>query len=270
MNKSTLRPLILAGVTATACVPAAAQAPRSAGQTFVYELTVTNNVSADYSSLPASIRGQAEATQARGNKTPIVYVLTLNADRVNPDGSAHVNVSFTNSLEAGLRGADQSVFARFNQFAGTLGSDGRLMPQYDPNMKLTTGSHGMSSPEELHNQKAEEMTDRFADFNTFAGGCGKRGQIKAGAVWRVDSHDQYGGSRTYDFSAMGVAAAVAAVTMKSSSASQIGTNSIEADGHYDLMRRLVLDLHVVTTFKNAPPGAPSSSGTTTMDYTLKQ
>ncbi|MBV9233469.1 MAG: hypothetical protein JO030_05450 [Candidatus Eremiobacteraeota bacterium] len=270
MSKSRLPPVILAAVTATACLPAGAQTPRSVGQTFVYELTSTSNISADYSSLPAGIRGQVEAARARANKTPVNFVLTLTTDRINPDGSAHVNVSFTNSVEAGLRGADQSAFARFNQFAATLASDGRFVPQYDPNMKLTTGLHGIAPPEETHNQKAGEMVDRFASFNAFAAGCGRRRQIKPGDAWRVDIHDQYGMSRTYDFSATGAAAQVATVSMKGSFASPNGSDGIDGSGHYDMRRHLVLDLHAVDTFKNAPPGAPSSSGTTTLDYTLHQ
>ena len=260
--------VVLAG--AAACGTALAQTPRSPGQAYVYELTVTHNVSVDFSNLPAGIRGQAAAQEERGNKTPVVYVLTLDTDRVNPDGSAHVNVSFTNSLESGIRGADPAVFARFNQFAATLDADGRLIPQYDPSMRLSVGAHGMSPPDEIHNQKAGQMADLFADFNTFAGGCAERSHTKSGGVWRVDSHDRYGLSRTYDFSASaGASPDVATVTMKGAFTSPTGSDSVDGNGHYDAVRRLVIDLHLVDTFKNAPSGGPASSGTTTMDYHLK-
>ncbi len=247
-------------------LPATAQAPRAAGQTYVYRLTVAKDISTDYSSLPASMRGQAQAIQSAGNKTPTIYVLTLATDRVNADGSAHVNVGFTNSMEN--RGS-AATYAGFNQFEGSLGADGRFMPQYDPNMHLTVGARGMSPPEEIHNQKAQEMTNFFADFNTFAGGCAKRGQIKTGDMWRVTSKDQYANSRTYDFAATGAAGSVAAVTMKGDFASPTGASSLYATGHYDVARRLVLDLHATNTFKNTTPAGISSNGTATMDYDLQ-
>jgi hypothetical protein len=265
-----IRRLIWPSLIAAACtMPAVAQAPRASGQTYVYQLAVNNNISTDYSTLPASVRGQAQAMQAAGNKTPIIYVFTLTTDRVNSDGSAHVNVSFTNSLESNTRGADPSVLARFNQFEATFGADGRLIPQYDPNMHLTVGAHGMSPPEEIHNQKAQQMSNFFADFNTFAGGCAKRGEIKAGDAWRVVSKDQYANPRTYDFAATSVAGAVATVVMKGNFTSPNSTFNLDATGRYDLARRLVLDLRATNTFKNTTPTGMSSSGTTTMEYELQ-
>ncbi|MBV9026978.1 MAG: hypothetical protein JO311_00050 [Candidatus Eremiobacteraeota bacterium] len=269
MKRSTPIPAILALLVTSPCNTAAAQGPRAAGQTFVYEITVSHNIKADFSSLPASMQGQVAAQEARGNKTPIVYVLTATADHVNPDGSAHAHVGFTNSLEGNLRGADQSVFARFNQFGAAFGADGRLIPQYDPKMPPATDSRGMT-PEQIQNTKAGQMSDILADFNIFAAGCAKRGQIRIGDAWHVASRDQYGMSRTYDFAATAIMGSVAAVTLKGAFASSTGTNSVDAAGSYDIARHLIVDLHVVESFKNVPAGGPSSSGTTTTDYRLKE
>jgi len=255
-------------VAAAACtLPAVAQAPRAAGQTYVYQLTANDNISTDYSSLPASVRGIAEANLAKANKTPTVYVLTLTTDRVNADGSAHVNVGFTSSLESGIRGADPAVLARFNQFPATFGTDGHFMPQYDPNMQMDP--HGNYSMDQMHNQKASEMARLFTDFNTFAGGCAKRGQIKSGDVWRIAGKDQYANSRTYDFAATSIAGSVAAVTMRGDLRSPNSTSSLDATGHYDVARHLVLDLRATNIFKNTTPTGMSSSGTSTMEYKLQ-
>ena len=242
---------------------------RSAGETFVYELSIASNIKEDFSQLPASVRGTAAANMAAANKTTTLYVLTLSTDRVNANGSAHVNVTFTNSGENGHGPA--AVFAQVNQFDATLTADGRFLPKYDPNMQMTVDAHGMLPPEEMHNSKAESMAGFFGDFNTFASGCAARPHMKAGDVWQVVSQDRYGMQRTYQF---GVGAdsgnGVPTVTMKGNFASPNSTSTVDATGHYDRSRGLVLDLHEETAYQNTPPSGVASSGTSVNDYKLRQ
>ncbi len=250
------------------CALPASAGVRSAGETFVYEVTVAHTIKEDLSSLPASVRGTAEANVAAGNKTPATYVLTLTADRVGTDGSAHLNVAFTNSLESGH--ASPAVFAQDNRFDATLKADGQLVPKYDPNMPLTVGDRGMSPPEEIHNTKAGQMVLLFADFNTFARGCVARPQMKSGDIWHVTSQDQFGIQRTYDFGAAPDSGpGIAVVTMKGSFSSASSSATINANGRYDRGRGLVLDLHEETAFQNSPPSGVPSSGTSTTDYKLR-
>ncbi len=230
-------------------------------------MTIAHTIKEDLSSLPASVRGTAEANVAAGNKTPTTYVLTLTVDRVGTDGSAHVNVGFTNSLESGH--GSPAVFAQFNRFDATLTADGQLVPKYDPNMPLTVGDRGMSPPEEIHNTKAGQMAQLFADFNTFARGCAARPQMKAGDAWHLTSRDQYGVQRTYDFGAAPDSGGAPTVTMKGSFSTANSSATVNANGHYDRGRGLVLGLHEETTFQNSPPSGVSSSGTSTVDYRLR-
>jgi hypothetical protein len=239
--------------------------------TFVYELTIASNIKEDFSRLPASVRGQAEATLAAANKTPTTYVLTLTADRIDSDGSAHVKVGFTNSLESGHGSA--AVYARFNQFDATLTSDGRFLPKYDPNMQMTVGARGMSPPEEINNAKAEQMAPMFTDFNSFASGCAMHSHMKAGDVWQVTTQDQYGISRKYEFAVLAAAAGSGsgspAVTMKGDFATATSTSTVNAIGHYDGVHGLVLDLHEEITYQNSPPSGVPSSGKSAIDYKLR-
>jgi hypothetical protein len=241
-------------------------ATRSAGQTYVYQLTVHSNTKADFSTLPASYRGQAEAQLAKANKTPTVYIWTLNTDRVNPDGSAHVNVGYTYNLEP-----PSPIMAQFHRFDGQLMPDGRLIVNYDPNMQPRASA--TPSPEEIHNTNAGQFERYFADFNTFAGGTAKRGHFKAGDTWRVTSRDRYGYPRTFDFSVTGVNAgssgSIAAITMTGDVASQVGSDSMHASGHYDVARGLVLDLHKEETSHTTTPNG-SSSTDTSYDFALQQ
>jgi hypothetical protein len=250
------------------CTLAAFAGVRAAGESFVYELTVASTIKEDLSSLPASVRGAAEANLAAANKTPASYVVTLTADRVDPDGSAHVNVGFTNSLESGHGSAE--AYAQFNRFDATLTADGRFVPKYDPNMPMTVGARGMSPPEEIHNTKAGQMAQLFADFNIFARGCAARPHAKAGDAWQITDRDRYGIQRTYAFGAVaGAATGAPTVAMKGSFSSANSSSAVSASGHYDGRRGLVLDLHEETTFQNSPPSGVSSSGTTVADYTLR-
>jgi hypothetical protein len=205
---------------------------------------------------------------AAANKAPTSYVLTLTTDRIDPDGAAHVNVGFTNSLEIGHGSA--AVFAEYNQFDATLTPDGRLLPKYDPNMRLTVGARGMSPPEEIHNTKAQQMAGLFADFNTFASGCAARPRMKAN-VWQLTSQDRYGITRKYEFGAAAThsSSGAVAVTMKGTFATATANSTVDATGHYDSSRGLVLDLHEEVAYQNAPPGGIASSGNSVIDYTLR-
>jgi hypothetical protein len=242
-------------------------AVRSSGQTYVYQLTVHSNTKADFSALPASFRGQAEAQLAKANKTPLVFVVTLNADRANPDGSAHVNVGYTYNLDP-----PSPIMAQFHRFDGQFTPDGRFIVNYDPNMQVR--ANATPSPEEVHNTNAGQFDRYFADFNTFAGGNAKRGHFKVGDTWRVTSRDRYGNPRTFDFSVTGVnpgsSGLIAATTMTGDFASQAGSDSVRASGHYDVTRGLVLDLHKEETSQSTAPNGSSSSSDTSYDFALQQ
>ena len=255
-------------VTGCLCSFPALAGTRAAGETFVYELTIASNIKEDFSQLPASVRGTAEANLAAANKTPTTYVLTLTSDRIDPDGSTHVNVGFTNSRESGHGSA--AVYARFNQIDATLAADGRFQPKYDPNMQMTVGARGMSPPEEIRNTKAQQMAGLFADFNTFASGCAAHSHMKAGGAWQVESRDQYGIQRKYEFEVAPASGNGAqTVTMKGDFATPTSTSSVHATGHYDGSRGLVLDLHEETAYQNTPPSGVASSGTSTIDFKLR-
>ena len=238
-------------------VPAFAQSTRAAGQTYVYELSTTSNTQVDLSKLPASVRGAVQANLAAGG-TPTVYVVTATTGQANPDGSAKVHVQFTNSREP-----SSPVFARLNQFDGTMSAAGQLLPTYDPNMRP---SPNQMSDEQIRNTKAQTIDQLFATFNDFAGGCGTRGALKAGEAWRAASTSRFSVAKEYDFAVTGIAGSIATITMKGGFSSAAASNNIDASGHYDMARRLVLDLHVTQAFQNAGGG---SSGTSTMDYKLR-
>jgi len=242
-----------------ACCAAAAfaQLDRTPGQTYVYELTVTSNTQVDLSKLPAAVRGAVQANLAAGG-TPTVYVLTAATGQVNADGSANVHVQFTNS-----RLPNSPVFARVNQFDAILSPVGQLLPTYDTNMRP---SPNQMSEDQMRNTTAQTIDQQFATFNDFAGGCGKHGHLRTGDSWRVASTSRFSVAQYDLFAVTGVAGPVAVVTMKGGYSSSGGSNNFEATGHYDMARRLVLDLHVAQTFQNAA----ASSGTSTMDYRLRE
>ncbi|MBV8726840.1 MAG: hypothetical protein JO233_03565, partial [Candidatus Eremiobacteraeota bacterium] len=156
-------------------MPVLAEGARPPGQTYVYELSTTSNTQVDLSKIPANIRGAVQANLAAGS-TPTVYVVTATTSRVNPDGSANVHVQFTNSREPA-----SAAFARINQFDGVLTAAGQLLTHYDTNSPPPSGQ---MSDEQMRNAKAGQIAQVFASFNDFAGGCGKRGQLKAGDAWR--------------------------------------------------------------------------------------
>ena len=256
--KSYIRtPLTLALIASlTLAVPAIAQSTRAAGQTYVYELTTTSDVHPDLSKIPASMRGAVQANVAAGS-TPTVYVLTATTGEVAPDGSAKIHVQFTNSRL-------KNVPARFNQFDGMLTPAGQLVPNYDPNMPPPTGQ---MSDEQMRNSTAGQFALLFANFNDFAGGCGKRVRIKSGDAWRSGTSSQLSVAANYDFTVTAVAGSLATVTMKGGFSSTGGSNSVQGTGHYDMARRLVLDLHATQAFQNSAAGG---SGTSTVDYKLRQ
>jgi hypothetical protein len=253
-------------------VPARADT-RLVGQAFVYDITQTTNMKVDLSNLPASIRGRAEANQAAVNNKPTTWTVTMTTDRLDADGSAHVNVKFTNSIEAATPAG--AVFAARNKFGGTLAADGRLSPAYDPNMEMTYDSHGLSPAAQIENVNAQKIAGLFTDFNTFAAGCSKHAHYKVGDAWRVVSQDPYGVSREYDFSVTALESVsghdAPAVSMRGEFASQGSSAKVSASGHYDVARHLVLDLHEDTAFNNSSgPNAATSSGTGSTDYKLQQ
>ena len=258
------------GLYALPALPALADT-RPIGQTLVYDITQTTTTNVDFSSLPASIRSRAEANLAASNGKPQKWMVAITTDRVDPDGSAHVNGKFTNSIEAASVAA--AVFAKRNTFGGTLGADGRLIPTYDPSMQMTMESHGQLPQAQIENVNAHRITGLFGDFNTFAAGCSKHGRFKAGDAWRVVSQDSLGMTREYDFSVGAPDSAnghdAPTVSMKVDSAGSGASSKVTATGHYDVARQLVVDLHEDTAYSNSSTPT-AASGTGSIDYTLRQ
>ncbi len=77
-------------------------------------------------------------------------------------------------------------------------------------------------------------------------------------------------AQAYDFAVTGEdASGLATITMKADAQGSSAHSTIDANGHYDAVRGLVLDLHVLNTFSNAAPNGVSVSGTQTTDYALR-
>jgi hypothetical protein len=259
-------------VSALSALPAWAET-RAAGQSFVYELTESTVSKTDLSSLPASIRAQAEKNMAAANGKKITTKLTLAADRVDADGNAHFNATYTQSME-GLSGITATAFAAAQEFQGTLSADGRVLPAHDPAMPATLDAHGRYSAAEMQNIHAQQMQGRFGDFNIFAMGLTKHPHPKAGDVWRLVVQDAYGVSRPYEFSVSAPGAqdglAAPAVSMKADLAGPASSSQLAATGHYDGVRRLVTDFHAQTTYSSTTPTGISSSGVSMLDIRLRE
>jgi hypothetical protein len=263
--------LQLAGGVASSLIGLAAAAEgREVGQIIVYEMTRTSTTKTDLSSLPSTVRGQAEANQKLANGKAFRTKLTLASDQVDADGNAHVNVSFTESME-GLSAMTAAAMSAAKSFQGTLTADGRLLPAYDPNVAATLDAHGRYSASATENVNAQQMQLAFANFNTFITGLLKHGRPNPGDTWRVVVQDPYGVSRNYDFAVAADAAAPRGspvVTMTANS--EVPHNSLKstATGHYDAARHLLVDFHEDSNFATQSPNGISSAGTTSIDIKL--
>ena len=257
MKPGIPRSLTLVLIATISCaIPASAQATRSSGETYVYEVAITSNTQVDTSKLPAAVRAAVEANLA-ASRMPTVYVVTLTTGQVNGNGSANVRVHFTDSREP-----KSAVFERVNQFDATLSAAGQLLPIYDPNMRPPPNQ---MSEDQMRNTKAQTIDEQFATFNDFAGGCGKHGRLKTGDAWESPGGSRFSLAQNGAFAVTAVAGTVAAVTMKGGYSSPATSNKFEAAGHYDMGRRLVLDLHIAHAFENTV----GASGTSTVDYKLR-
>ncbi|HEY2679141.1 MAG TPA: hypothetical protein VGI65_19390 [Steroidobacteraceae bacterium] len=239
-------------------------AGRAAGESVVYEITQVTNNKADLSSLPAMIRGRAEANQAAANGKKITTTLTLSTDKLDDDGSAHVLASYHQSME-GISGVAATAFSAAKKFQGTLTPDGRVLPAYDPGVPATLDSHGFYSEAEKENIAAQSMLGTFGNFNTFVAGVVKHPQLKDGDVWHLVVQDAFGISRQYDFSVN-----ASEVSMVGNFSAAHSSMKLMASGRYDSARRLLIDYHEENTYETAAPNGIASSGVSTSTFKLVQ
>lgn len=237
-------------------------ADRSAGETLTYEITQVSNNKADLSSLPAMIRGRAEANQAAANGKKITTTLTLTADKPDDEGNAHISAGYHQSME-GLSGIAATAFSGVKKFQGTLTPDGRLLPTYDAGIPATLDSHGFYSPAETENIAAQQMIGTFGNFNTFVTGVIKHPQVKDGDAWHLLVQDAFGISRQYDFSA-----SASEVTMVGNFSAAHSSMKIVASGHYDSTKRLLVDFHEENTYESSVPNGLASSGVSSTTFKL--
>lgn len=244
---------------------------RAPGQIIVYEITSVSTMKTDLSSLPSLVRGQAETNQKFANGRESKTKLTLTSDQADADGDAHVNATFTQSME-GVFGIAATAMAAAKNFQGTLTADGRLLPAYDPNVAATLDAHGRYSAAETDNIHAQQMQGTFANFNTFITGLSKHPHLNPGDTWRVVVEDAYGVSRNYDFavaaSGSTVVAGAPAVTMSVNIEVPHSSLKSTATGHYDPARHLLVDFHEESSYATQSPNGISSSGVTSSDIKL--
>jgi hypothetical protein len=245
---------------------------RSPGQTVVYELTQVSTNNTDFSSLPAMVRGRAAANQAAANGKKMTTRLTLTTDQVDADSNAHVNGTYHRSME-GLSGIPATALSATQKFQGTLTADGRLLPTYDPGMPATPDAHGMYSEAVTQNIHAQEMQGTFVYFNTFVTGISKHPRLKSGDAWRVVIQDTYGISQSYDFSVSApspeTGSDASVVTMTGDFSGPGSSSKVSAMGHYDPVRRLVVDFHQDNTYASTTPNGISTSGVASTDIRLQ-
>jgi len=234
---------------------------RTVGQTLVYDLTEVN-----HASVPPGLPAAALARFQAVNGKPLTSTLTVSIDKVDPDGSAHVNASMVNAAMASL---PSNLRDPASDFQGTLMPDGRIVPTYDPSLHPTAGAGGVLNitPAISQNNVAGMTIGRLDDFNAFAQGCGARASIKNGDSWRQQYRLSYS-AMEFSFTAgateMIAGHAAVAVTMKTSYQSPQSSESIVASGHYDLTQRLVVDFH--DEVQSTTPAGPASR---TADFTLR-
>ncbi len=250
--------------------PALSAAPRSVGQTLVYAVTTTSNrTSSPPPSLPASMRAQYEAMQAKAAQGS-TSTFTFTIDRVDPNGNAHLKGTLAGPA---VPAAAVAIVPYLNTLQATLAPDGRIIPTYDPNMPPATtrdNKYHEIEPTEASAQNTNAGQFHADEFNHFAQGCAKRGHLKPGDSWHLQTRDAMSQAiTTYDFSVSAPTSAGApAVSMNANVEQPNGTRKIEATGHYDPAANQVLDLHVMETYDTTSPYG-RNSGSLTTDFTLQ-
>ncbi|MDP9024132.1 MAG: hypothetical protein M3N13_01995 [Candidatus Eremiobacteraeota bacterium] len=251
---------------------AAAAAPRTVGQTFVYDVTVATKMTSGVpSAVPAFARAQYEAQQAMAAKgSTSTYTFTV--DRVESDGSSHLQGAETGSR---FPAAALALAPYLNTFMATLSPDGSIVPIFDPNMAPSTtrdNKFHTTLPTEASAQNMNAEQVHMTEFNRFAQGCAKRGHFTIGDVWRVRAKDSSGMATLYEFSVSALddvsGHQYPHVSMSTSSTGTTGSQKITSDGHYDANAGIVVDFHEQTAFNNTYPGG-ETSGTTSTDYRLR-
>ena len=257
----------------TASCPCMALADgRTTGQTIEYEIAQTSTTKTDLSSLPASVRAQAEKNQAAANGKKATTNVTMIIDSIDADGNAHVNAKFTQSME-GVAGTAASVFAAAHEFQGTFSADGRVLPTVDANASPATDSHGRYTAANAPNMHAQQMQGTFLDFNTFITGASKRQKFKTGDVWHLAMQDAIGITRQYDFSVLELDSAnpaIAVISMKCEFSGESSFQKVSASGRYDAMKKILIMYHEENVYGSSLPNGMSTSGEMVEDIKLRK
>lgn len=166
--------------------------------------------------------------------------MTVKIDRVDPDGSAHANVSLS------------SPHASDTTFEATLSPAGEIIPpKLDTTKKPTMGMSPSAQKELAGNYAAQMIAMNLRGFNALAAACAAHGALHANDSWHATTTDAMQTVVSYKVTGTKEVAGHQGfvVAMQSDPGAMMG---FSGEGYYDPAAHLVLGVH--TEMSGGGPG----------------